>query len=56
MNSKNRLERMLERIDDIEYFISLKKGKVVAALNDRVLRPAIRMQLVSLAEDFNKLA
>ncbi len=52
---KNRLESIINKIDDIEYFISQKDGKIVKALEDRVLKPAIRMQIISIAEQFNKL-
>ena len=52
---KKRLELILDKIDDIEYFCSQKHGKIVKALCDRTLRPAIRMQIVSIAEQFNKL-
>ncbi len=32
-----------------------KNGKVMLALQDRILKPAIRMQIISIAEQFNKL-
>ncbi|MCV6606689.1 MAG: DUF86 domain-containing protein [Campylobacterales bacterium] len=52
---KKRLESIIEKIEDIEYFIEQKNGKITVALEDRILRPAIRMQIVSIAEQFNKL-
>ncbi len=52
---KNRLRSILNKIDDIEYFISKKNGKIIDALEDRTLRPAIRMQIISIAEQFAKL-
>ena len=52
---KNRLKSIIGKIDDIEYFISQKDGKIVKALEDRTLKPAIRMQIISIAEQFNKL-
>jgi uncharacterized protein with HEPN domain len=52
---KNRLQSILNKIDDIEYFIEQKEGKIVLALEDRILKPAIRMQIISIAEQFNKL-
>jgi hypothetical protein len=52
---KNRLESIIEKITDIEFFILQKDGKIVEALEDRVLKPAIRMQIISIAEQFNKL-
>ncbi len=52
---KNRLLSILEKIEDIDYFISQKNGKIMLALEDRILKPAIRMQIISIAEQFNKL-
>ena len=52
---KNRLQTILEKISDIEYFVSQKNGKIMPALEDRILKPAIRMQIISIAEQFNKL-
>ena len=45
----------MDKIEDIEFFIEQKKGKIMPALQDRILKPAIRMQIISIAEQFNKL-
>ena len=52
---KYRVKSILEKISDIEYFIKQKNGKIIPALEDRILKPAIRMQIISIAEQFNKL-
>jgi len=52
---KKRLNTILEKISDLEYFIEQKNGKIMLALQDRILKPAIRMQIISIAEQFNKL-
>lgn len=52
---KNRTLCILEKIEDIEYFVFQKDNKIMLALQDRILKPAIRMQLISIAEQFNKL-
>ena len=52
---KNRLDAIIEKISDIEYFVEQKNGKIMLALEDRILKPAIRMQIISIAEQFNKL-
>jgi len=52
---KNRLLAILEKISDLEYFIEQKNGKIMLALEDRILKPAIRMQIISITEQFNKL-
>ena len=55
MKKMIRLKNMLTKIDDIEYYIFQKNGKVIEALSDRILKPAIRMQIIALSEDFTKL-
>ena len=52
---KYRLESILQKIDDLEYFIQQKDGKIMSALEDRILKPAIRMQIISISEQFDKL-
>jgi len=52
---KNRLLQINEKIDDIEYFIEQCDGKIMVTLQDRVYRPATRMNLITIAEQFNKL-
>ena len=52
---KNRLQAILNMINDIDYFILQKDGKIILALEDRILKPAIRMQIIAIAEQFNKL-
>ena len=52
---KKRLELIIDKIDDIEFFIAQKNNKIIPALEDRILKPAIRMQIISIAEQFNKL-
>ena len=51
---KKRLQSILVSIDDIEYFIQ-QKGKIMMALEDRILKPAIRMKIITISEQFNKL-
>ena len=36
---KNRLLSVLEKINDIEYFLTQTDGKIVPALEDRILKP-----------------
>ena len=52
---KNRLQSILDKLLDIEFFIDQADGKIMNALDDRILRPAIRMQIIAIAEQFNKL-
>ena len=40
---KKRVTSILEKIADIEYFVEQSQGKIIQALEDRTLKPAIRM-------------
>ena len=46
---KNRLQSILDKLVDIEFFIDHADGKIMNALDDRILRPAIRMQIIDIA-------
>ena len=52
---KNRLNSIYTKIEDIEYFIKKCDGKIMTMLEDRVYKPATRMHLISIAEQFSKL-
>ena len=52
---KNRLEVVLSKVEDIEFYLQQKDNKIFLALTDRTLKPAISMQIISIAEQFNKL-
>ena len=52
---KQRLDVIVEAIEDIEYFVAQKNGKIVPALEDRILKPAIRMKIITIAEQFSRL-
>jgi len=52
---KNRIKLIYSKIEDIEYFVYKCDGKIMTTLKDRVYKPATRMQLMSIAEQFNKL-
>ncbi len=56
MSEQDRLAGMLRKVEDIEYYLLQAEGKIVEALTDRTLKPAIRMQLIALSEDFTRLA
>jgi len=51
--AKDRLQKIMLAIEDIEYI--LNEIKITKALEDRVIKPALRMHLVRIAEQFNKL-
>ena len=53
--AKFRLQKILEIICDIEFIMDNSSLKFTQAVEDRVLKPAIRMNLVRIAEQFSKL-
>jgi uncharacterized protein with HEPN domain len=50
-----RLEKIHECIENIQFILDEKEIKVTQAIEDRVLKPAIRMNLVRIAEQFSRL-
>ncbi len=53
--AKERLESILKCIEDIELILSQKDMKVTRSLEDALIKPAIRMHIVKIAEQFAKL-
>ncbi len=50
-----RLKKILQAIKDIEFIVNSKDIKVTKAINDKLIKPAIRMNIIRIAEQFNKL-
>jgi uncharacterized protein with HEPN domain len=50
-----RVQKVLEAIDDIEFILKSNEIKVTKAIKDKLIKPAIRMNLVRIAEQFAKL-
>ncbi len=53
--AKEKLQSILDSIEDIEFITTSKELKITQAIQDRVAKPAIRMNLVKIAEQFIKL-
>lgn len=51
----NRLEKVLEAIENISFILQTKEIKITQAVEDKIIRPAIRMNIVRIAEQFSKL-
>ncbi len=47
--AKKRLESILKCIEDIELILSQKDMKVTRSLEDALIKPAIRMHIVKIA-------
>jgi len=53
--AQQRLEAIKEAMDDIEFILHGVDFKVTRAIENRILKPAIRMNIIKIAEQFNKL-
>ena len=54
-NGFDRLSKIINCIDDIEFILSEKDLKITQAIEDKIIKPAIRMNIVKIAEQFKKL-
>lgn len=50
-----RLQKVLASLSDIDYILTSVDFKVTQAVEDRIMKPAIRMHIVKIAEQFAKL-
>ncbi len=50
-----RVESIIKSIEDIEYILEEFNVKVTEAIENKIIKPAIRMHLVKIAEQFSKL-
>jgi len=54
-NKINRLDKILECMDEINFVMDNNKLKVTQAIENKVFKAAIKMNIVRIAEQFNKL-
>ena len=54
-SSSNRLNKIVDCINDIEFILNEKNLKITQAIEDKIIKPAIRMNIVRIAEQFAKL-
>ena len=50
-----RLDKILNCIEDIEFILNDKDLKITQAIENKIIKPAIRMNIVRIAEQFAKL-
>ncbi|DAB32218.1 MAG TPA: hypothetical protein CFH79_05060 [Sulfurospirillum sp. UBA11407] len=50
-----RLEKIYNCIEDIEFILNSADLKITQVLEDKIVKPAIRMNLIRIAEQFSKL-
>ena len=51
----NRLNKIQESIENIDFILENKEIKITQAIDDKLIKPAIRMNIVRIAEQFAKL-
>lgn len=51
----NQLEKILECIENIDFIINQSNLKITNAIENKIIKPAIRMNIVRIAEQFAKL-
>jgi len=51
----DKLQKIYDCIEDIEFILSTHDLKITHAIEDKIIKPAIRMNLVRIAEQFSKL-
>ena len=54
-NAKERLNKVIELIENIDFILQNKDIKTTKAIEDKIIKPAIRMNIVRIAEQFAKL-
>ena len=54
-NSIDRLNKIVECIDNIDFILNDKNLKITQAIENKIIKPAIRMNIVRIAEQFAKL-
>jgi len=54
-NSIDRLDKILECIDNIDFIINDNNLKLTHAIENKIIKPAIRMNIIRIAEQFVKL-
>ena len=51
----NKLKTIYKCIEDIEFIVNNEDLKITRAIEDKLIKPAIRMNIVRIAEQFAKL-
>jgi len=54
-NAIYRLQKIHKSIEDIEFIVNEYDFKITHAIEDKIIKPAIRMHIVKIAEQFSKL-
>jgi len=52
---KKRLQTILNAFEDIDFILENTDFKITKAIENKILKPAIKMHIIRIAEQFNKL-
>lgn len=50
-----RLDKIIEAIEDIDFILHNQEIKTTQAIQNKLIKPAVRMNIVKIAEQFAKL-
>ena len=50
-----KLEKILKCIEDIDFILNHNNFKITQEIEDKIIKPAIRMNIIRIAEQFAKL-
>jgi len=53
--SVRRLEKIIELLDNIDFILESKTFQLTQAIQDKIIKPALRMNIIRIAEEFSKL-
>ena len=51
----DRLYKIVESIDNIDFILDEKDMKITKAIENKIIKPAIRMNIIRISEQFSKL-
>ena len=51
----NRLNKILDCIENINFIINDSNLKITNAIEDKIIKPAIRMNIIRIAEQFTNI-
>ncbi len=54
-NATHKLQKIYDCIENIEFILQNNDIKITPAIENRLIKPAIRMNIVRIAEQFSKL-
>ena len=53
--AKIRIKKIFKSIEDIEFIVENRDINITKAIKDKIIKPAIRMNIIRIAEEFKRL-